>query len=72
MTIKTLKMIHRLLEDEVENAKDKYQMVREKLVAEEERGSDNVHELKALLDSAMVERQEAMRALSDFELHSFG
>ena len=71
MTIKTLKMIHRLLEDEVENAKDKYQMVREKLVAEEERGSDNVHELKALLDSAMVERQEAMRALKEFEDQDF-
>lgn len=71
MTIKTLKMIHRLLEDEVENAKDKYQMVKEKLVAEEERGSDNVHELKALLDSAMVERQEAMRALREFEDQDF-
>jgi hypothetical protein len=72
MTIKTLEMIHRLLKDEVENAKDKYLRVKEKLVAEEERGSDYVHELKALLDSTMVERQEAMRALSDFELHSFG
>ena len=71
MTIKTLKMIHRLLEDEVENAKDKYQMVKEKLVAEEERGSDNVHELKALLDSAMVDRQEAMRALREFEDQDF-
>lgn len=71
MTIKTLKMIHRLLEDEVENAKDKYLTVKEKLVAEEERGSDNVHELKALLDSAMVERQEAMRALREFEDQDF-
>mgnify|MGYP003308071942 CR=1 FL=1 len=71
MRIKTLKMIHRLLEDEVENAKDKYQMVKEKLVAEEERGSDNVHELKALLDSAMVDRQEAMRALREFEDQDF-
>ena len=71
MTIKTLEMIHRLLKDEVENAKDKYLKVKEKLVAEEERGSDYAHELKALLDSTMVERQEAMRALSDFELHSF-
>lgn len=45
--------------------------LKKKLDTEEERGSDYVHELKALLDSAMVERQEAMRALSDFELHSF-
>ena len=71
MTIKTLEMIHRLLKGEVEYTKDQYLMAKEKLVVEEERGSDCVHELKSLLDSAMVERQEAMRALSDFELHSF-
>ena len=72
MTIKTLEMIHRLLKGEVEYTKDQYLMAKEKLVVEEERGSDYARELKALLDSTMVERQEAMCALSDFELHSFG
>lgn len=71
MTIKTLESIHRLLKDEYDRIEGAYQLARKNAVDAEADNADNACELRELALSLFHKRQEARRALDEFEDHEF-
>ncbi len=71
MTIKTLERIHRLLKEEYDEFEGSYQMAWKKANDAEEDNAENACELRGLVLSLFHERQEARRALDEFEDHEF-
>lgn len=71
MTIKTLERIHRLLKEEYDQIEGEYQRARENANEAEEDDADNAGALRELALSLFHKRQEARRALDEFEDHEF-
>lgn len=71
MTIKTLESIHRLLKEEYDRIEGAYQLARKNANDAEDDDADNAGALRELALSLFHERQEARRALDEFEDHEF-
>lgn len=71
MTIKTLERIHRLLKEEYDQIEGAYQIARRNAYEAEEEGAENVETLKEIQMGLFNERQEARRALEEFEDQDF-
>ena len=71
MTIKTLERIHRLLKEEYDQIEGEYQLARKNANDAEEDNADNACALRELALSLFHKRQEARRALDEFEDHEF-
>ena len=71
MTIKTLERIHRLLKEEYDQIERAYQLARKNANDAEEDNADNACALRELELSLFHKRQEARRALDEFEDHEF-
>lgn len=71
MTIKTLEYIHRLLREEYDRIDGAYQIARRNAYEAEEESAENVETLKEIQMGLFNERQEARRALEEFEDQDF-
>lgn len=71
MTIKTLESIHRLLKDEYDRIEGEYQLARETANEAEEDNTDKACALREWALSLFHKRQEARRALDEFEDQDF-
>lgn len=71
MTIKTLERIHRLLKEEYDRIEGAYQLALKNANDAEDDNADNACALRELALSLFNERQEARRALNEFEDHEF-
>lgn len=71
MTIKTLERIHRLLKEEYDRIEGAYQLARKNANDAEDDDADNAGDLRELALSLFHERQEARRALDEFEDNEF-
>lgn len=71
MTIKTLERIHRLLKEEYNRIEESYQKARKNANEAEENNADKDYALRELALSLFNERQEARRALDEFEDNEF-
>lgn len=71
MTIKTLERIHRLLKEEYYRIEGEYQLARKNADEAEDNNADNAGALRELALSLFHERQEARRALDEFEDNEF-
>lgn len=71
MTIKTLERIHRLLKEEYDQIEGEYQLARKNANEAEEDNADNAGAHREFALSLFHKRQEARRALDEFEDHEF-